>query len=757
MFQSLAHLIYRRRWYVAGLWIILLVVAIGLASQVGSVLGPGNFVEKGTDSARAADILDRQFRQNDLKVTIVVVHSAAAGIHDPAFSSAVRGMVTRIGADSPLRVGYLDNPLLTGNRQLIGKDGHSLAILLSSNLDEQAIEGQIDHLRDLVKTPGFTTYVTGTPATNHDYAVSTKDDLNRSDAITVPILIVLLLVIFGTVVAGVLPLLLAGISIALSLALVYIFGHYLDTSVYVTNVVTGLGLGIGIDYSLFIVYRFREELAATRGDVEVAIVRTMGTTGRAVFFSGLTVAIGMSALILTGVSFMQSMGLGGMLVPATALAAAMTLLPALLSILGPRINRFRVLPTRFLHPPRDGGIWHRIADTIMRHPILTGGPVLLVMLALIYPVTQLNFAFGGLQNAPRDLQSVQGIIAMQTNFPSTPDPVQIVIQHHGRGNLLSAGELAGLRTLEQRLAQDPEAAHVIGPADFVPAGGASTPAQRRQLAGRYLTADKQTAIITVIGRHDTGTKPNDDLVRRSRTLTASFTAGALRHDAIYVGGAQASYNDFNDALYSHFALIVAIVLLLTYGFLFYAFRSIVLPLKAVLLNLLSVGASFGILQLVFQRGIGAGLLGFTPETGVAGWVPIFLFAFLFGLSMDYEVFLLSRIREGWLATGDNRAAVIFGMGRTGRLITSAAAVMVIAFGGFVLGHQVQLKEFGFGLLAAIALDATLIRMVLVPAIMRLLGTVNWWVPRSLSRWAATGVSFGEGDEVVEQEPELVTA
>jgi RND superfamily putative drug exporter len=293
---------------------------------------------------------------------------------------------------------------------------------------------------------------------------------------------------------------------------------------------------------------------------------------------------------------------------------------------------------------------------------------------------------------------------------------------------------------ERAIAAYSETSYVSGPADALHGGGTTA---ARQVIGRYLTPDGRTAVISVVAKHNPGTKQAENLVRHIRVLAPSFTSGALSHDAIYVGGAQASYTDFNDALYAHFPLIVAIVLALTYLFLFYAFRSVFLPLKAVLLNLLSVGASYGLLQLVFQRGIGSNVLGFSPESGVAGWVPIFLFAFLFGLSMDYEVFLLSRIREGWLATRKNRESVAFGLEKTGRLISSAALIMVVAFVGFLIGGELQLKEFGFGLLAAIALDASLIRLVLVPAIMRLLGTINWWVPDFLRAWASRGAPFAE--------------
>ena len=770
MFGRVARVMYRRRWYVLGVWLLILVAGISQATQVGKVLGPGNFEQKGSDSAKAAALLDTKFHQNDLRVSIVVMHNTLATIHDPSFRQAVAATVTKIRGDRGLRVAYLDNPLVSGNPQFISKDEHSIAVLVSSNLDEPKIEDQIDHLRSLVRTPGFTTYVTGQAASNHDYAVSTKKDLSKSEGITTPILIAILLLVFGSLVAAALPLLLAVFSIVLSLAFVYLFGHYLDTSIYVTNVVTFLGLGIGIDYSLFIVYRFREELQATGNDIETAVVRTMETTGRAVFFSGLTVAIGMGSLILTNISFMQSMGLGGMLVPVTSLLVAMTLLPAVLGLLGAKINRLRVLPRRFLRAG-ESGMWHRLAMSIMKRPAIAGGVVLVLLLGLAYPATQLNFAFGGLKNAPKNLESVAGAVYMQQNFPSAPDPTQVVVQHRGPGSLLQPREVAGMRQLEQAIARDPETLHVTGPADVLTHDKLGSPAPQ-QLFGRSLSRDGKTAIISVVARHDVGTKGAEDLVRRIRSLVPSFTGSAgtvhalavvrdrpLQNDAVYVGGAQASYTDFNDALYSHFPLIIAIVLLLTYVFLFYAFRSVFLPLKAVLLNLLSVLAAYGMLELVFQGGIGSSLLGFYPESGVAGWVPIFLFAFLFGLSMDYEVFLLSRIREGWLSTGQNSASVAFGLEKTGRLISSAALIMVVAFSGFLIGGQLQLKEFGFGLLAAIALDATLIRLVLVPSIMELLGTINWWVPGFLREFASRGTAFGEGGVPgpLDEEPELISA
>jgi RND superfamily putative drug exporter len=738
---------YRRRRYVVGSWFVVLIVAGALAMQVGKVLGPGDFVLKGSDSATARAALNKQFHQDDQKIIEVVVRNDRATLRDASFRDGVHSVVAKIRADRALRIGYLDDPTISNNRQLISKDGHAVTILASSGLKEQTIEGKIDHLRQAIKTPGFTTYVTGTPALNHDYAVQSKKDLQKGDSVTIPILIVILLLVFGSLVAAGLPLVLAIFSTVLSLALVFVLGHFLDASIYVENVVMFLSIGISIDYSLFIVYRFREELRANNGDVERSVVRTMETAGRAVFFSGLTVAIGLSSLMLTGLSFMVSMGLGGILVPLCAVLVALTLLPALLGMIGPRINRFRVVPSRFLGAG-ESRIWRRLAGAVMRRPILSGGAVLLVMLGLAFPLTQMNQAFGSIKNEPK-VESIRGFIYMRDHFPTTPDPTQVIVQHTGSGSLLGQREIAGIRALEARIRQNPEVARVTGPADFLPANGKVGRAEMKLLTGRYLTADLQYGLISVTPRHEVGTTQNSDMVRGLRHTASAFAAGALKGNEIHIGGAGADYLDFNDALLGHFPLIIAIVLVLTYVFLFFAFGSVILPLKAVLLNLLSVCAAYGMLVLVFQHGVGSGLLGFTPESGVATWVPVMLFAFLFGLSMDYEVFLLSRMRERWLQTGENGESVAFGLEKTGRLITSAAAIMVVAFSGMLIGHYVQLKEFGFGLLASIALDATLIRMILVPSIMELLGEWNWWVPSFLQGFAARA-SLAETDLEIEE-------
>ena len=746
MFGSWARLMYRRRWYVIATWLLILPFTVAIASQVGSVLGPGNFDVAGSQSYYAAAILRNQFHQNAQTDTLIVVRPNSGTVTSPGFASTVSTIVDRIRSYSALKVTQVDNPIVTADAQLMARDHRSIALLVRSSLPDAAIESKIVHLRSLVSVPGVTTYVTGGPALNHDYAVSSQHDLSTGNTFAIPILVIVLLLVFGTLVAAGLPLMLAIFSIPVSLSGVYLFAHFLNTSIYATNVVEVLGLGISIDYSLFIVYRFREELRLHDGDREAAIVRTMATTGRAVFFSGITVAIGLAALLLSGVVFMQSMGLAGILVPISALLTAFTLLPAVLSVLGTKVNRLRVLPVRMLEPG-ERGPWHRLATAIMNRPALIGGVVFVVLLLAAYPTTHLAYSYGGLKNAPRNLQAVQGYVWVQNNFPTKADPAVVLIQGPRAGSMIQPRAIAGLRSVQAALSRLPGVAGVAGPATYLSSDVAPSASQLRKLSGQYLTSDGRTALIAVETRDAVGTSGAANVVHATRALLPRSATLLPPGSHTFVGGSEAGYYDWDNVVLGRFPYVVGLILLLTYCFLFLAFRSVFLPLKAVLLNLLSVTVAYGLMVLVFQGGVGSSILSFYPEDGVATWVPIFMFAFLFGLSMDYEVLLLSRIREAWLSTGNNRESVAFGLEKTGRLITSAALIMVIAFSSFLLGHQIQFKEFGFGLVISIAIDASLIRVVLVPAIMEIMGDWNWWVPRSLRGWAYRSSSTSDYEEV----------
>jgi putative drug exporter of the RND superfamily len=746
MIGRLAHLMYRRRWSVIGAWVFVLVVAGIFAAQASSLLGAPDYSDPGSQSARAGAVLDRTFHQNGQKTTLVILTSKTLTADQASFRAPVARLAARLLADRALHFNAVDNPLVTHNLQGISHDRHSVVLSASTTLDENGMEHQVDHLQSVTRVPGFTTRLTGYSVISQEGNVTATRDLSRAETFTLPILLVILLLVFGAVVAAALPFLIAIVSIVVCLACIWVGAHLMSMSVYVLDVVTFIGLGISIDYSLFIVYRFREELA--RGnDCETAVVRSMETTGRAIFFSGLAVAVGLSSLLLTGLPFMQAMGLGGMLIPLATLVVTLTLLPAVLGTLGPRVNRLRVMPERWLRPS-DGGAWRTIGLAIMRRPWLTGGAVLVVMVLLALPAARLTLSQGTLKQENGPAPAVLAMEYLQQHFTIGSDPFTVVVQ--GPDSLLNSQSLSALKRMESTIRQDPEVSQVYGLADVVAPGGRVTPATHR-----FLSANSTTALIIAVPRDDGTTARNMAGLRRIRTIAGNAMNTDLKGTNILVGGSSAWLVDFDSVITSRLPVIALVVLGLTYLFLFLAFRTVFLPLKAVALNVLSVGAAFGMLQLVFQEGFGVSVLGTTEADGIPTWVLLFLFAFLFGLSMDYEVLLLSRIREAWLLTGDNAESVVTGLARTGRLISSAAVIMAIAFSGFMLGSALWMKEMGFGLTVSILVDATLIRVVLVPSIMAIMGRWNWWVPRSLRAWSRRGGI--DRDETPEEVREPVLA
>ncbi|HEY8631338.1 MAG TPA: MMPL family transporter, partial [Gaiellaceae bacterium] len=483
--------------------------------------------------------------------------------------------------------------------------------------------------------------------------------------------------------------------------------------IYVTNLVQLIGLGIAIDYSLLVVYRFREELARGLSKDE-AIVKTMSTAGRAVVFSGGTVAIGLALLLFMPLPFMRSMGVGGFLIPLISIAAALTLQPALLSVWG-RTGMKSVLLGGT--PSETSGFWHWLSGNIMRRPVafLAGGAALLVALAL--PAFALKLTPGSAFGSPQTPESMQGFNVLRDAVgPGALSPVQIVVDAGGAERVVLPPTQAAIGRLIARARRDPEIALVS-----------------YRLAQPFVDETGRYAQISLAGRHEYGEPPSQAFARRLRSTiipAARFPAGVR----VLAGGGPPQGIDFLDRSYQYFPWLVAAVLVLTYLLLMRAFRSVVLPLKAVLLNLLSVGASYGALVIVFKWGLGKDLLGLYKYTQLEGWIPIFLFAMLFGLSMDYEVFLVTRMREAWDEGEDNAQAVAHGLERTGRIVTAAAIVMVAAFSGFVAGSIIGLQEFGLGLAVAIFVDATIVRAILVPSLMALFGRYNWWLPDGLAKF-----------------------
>jgi RND superfamily putative drug exporter len=699
----LADAMRRARYAVAAAWLI--AAALSLAAVSGAFgtnlndLLSNRFDLPGTESDHARTLLADHFGQrDDSGYTIVFSGDSAPGAQAAALKRAASVLPdARIGPLQPA--------------------GPGVAFAhIDTRLEPQPAALRVEPMRRAIGTAGGgRVYVSGQVAINHDLEPVFDADLERGEAIAIPIAILVLLIVFGTATATLVPLLMAAGTVPVTLGVLWIVAHEMSMAIYVTNLVTLIGIAIAIDYSLLVVYRFREELLSGAGERE-ALRTTMLTAGHAVLFSGVTVAIGLALLVLIPLPFIRSMGVGGLLIPLVSISAALTLLPALLAVFGSSLLRLRV-PLIGLRPEREGGAWARIAETIMRRPALVAGLTGGFLILCSLPAPFLSLTPGSSKNLPSQAESVQGLELLErTVGPGTITPL-IAVVDSGRAGGIRAAEPA-IRRLVADVRADPEVTIVQAPTETSP--------------GTYLAPDPsgRYARVVVATRHDYGTDEAKKLAGRFRdSYVPRARFGSAR---VYAGGGPPAGVDFIDRAYGVFPWLVLGVLGVTYIVLMCAFRSLLLPLKAVILNLLSVGATYGLLVVTFRWGAG-GLIGLPQANQIEAWIPIFLFAMLFGLSMDYEVFLLSRMRELYDESRDTERAVTLGLMRTGRIVTAAAAIMVAAFSGFMLGSLIGLVQFGFGLAVAIAIDATIIRALLVPALMKLMGDWNWYLPRRLAR------------------------
>jgi RND superfamily putative drug exporter len=715
------HLVIRFRWPVLGLWLAVLVLGIGASSQLSNLLS-NTFTVPGTDSEQVRTTLERHFGdRSDGAFTVVfkVSNADAPGLR----------------ADLAARVAHAARVIPSGKAaELRSASSTVLYQDVTTSLQLAAAKGYTYRLKAAIGSPpGVTVYVTGAASIQRDLDPIFANDLKKGESIALPIALAVLLAVFGLSWAVAIPFLFAGATIFGTLGLVYLVAHEVTIATYSTNLVQLIGLGIAVDYSLLVVYRFREELA--RGlDRDQAIVRTMETAGRAVVFSGGTVAIGLAMLLFIPVPFIRSIGLAGFLLPVLSIVAAVTLQPALLAVFGTRgVRKHHVSPWLRLHglplpelaatTDIDRGLWARLARSIMKRPAvwLAGGAA--VVIAAAVPVYALQLTPGSTTGIPRYPQSMQGFDLLRTAVgPGAISPSQVLVDAGPGGNVLSPPIVAGISRLEAGLRKDREVAEVY----FLP-------------SGRFVDASGRYAQVMVAGHSDYGSRAAQAFVGRLRhdiIPGAGFPAGVK----VLAGGGPPQGVDFLDRAYGSFPWLVLAVLVLTYLLLLRAFRSLLLPLKAVLLNLLSVAASYGMLVVFFRWGFGSHLGGIYQVDQIEGWIPIFLFAMLFGLSMDYEVFLVSRMRESWDDVQDNTRAVAHGLERTGRIVTAAAIVMVAAFSGFIAGSIVGLQQFGVGLAVAIFLDATVVRAILVPSLMSYFGRWNWWLPERVARIARVKAS-----------------
>ncbi|MBV8562687.1 MAG: MMPL family transporter [Actinobacteria bacterium] len=670
--EALTRAILRHRVAVVAAWAAVVVVG-GLAAAVLPARLATTFDVPGTEAQRAQQVLLRVFRESqDGSFTVVVRARRPTPALRRELAVAARAVPT----------GHLAPPFQAS--------GGIAFVEVATKLNLQHAKGWTEALRRALP-PGA--LVTGQPALQHDLEHVLSGDLRRGEAIAVPAALLILLLVLGVSAAVLVPFAVAAATVTGTLGIVWLLAHAVTLVSLVPNLVELVGIGLAIDYSLLVVMRFREELE--RGaEVDDAVVRTASTAGRAVLVSGTTVAIGLALLLLVPVPFIRSLGIAGLLVPVLAIAVAATLQPALLSLLGRRALGHG--------PVRTEAFWDRYAAAVMRRPVpfLAVGTAVLVAAAI--PALWLALTPGSFRTLPTGPQSVTALRLMTSRAGAGAlTPVQVVVDSGRPGSALSPPVHAAVERLADIAFHDREA--------YVTALGPKPP---------YVDATRRYARVLVVGRHEYGDPASRALVGRLRAdvRAARFPEGTR----VLVGGAPAQGKDFLDRTYGAFPWLVAGVLALTLVVLLRGFRSVVLPVKAVLLNVLSVAAVYGLLVAIFQWGVG--------DPQIEAWIPIFLFALLFGLSMDYEVFLVTRMREAWDELGDNRRAVSLGLVRSGRVVTAAAAIMVATFMGFAAGRIEGLRQFGVGLALGVLIDATIVRAVLVPSAMALLGRWNWWLP-----------------------------
>jgi trehalose monomycolate/heme transporter len=701
-------------------WLVLFVLGGYAASGLGDLLS-NRFGVPGSDAERGLDIAKERFNERGDGAFTLVFETARPVAGTPAFrrQAEAAGAKTATGIE-----GAKPGPVLPASPRIAYMQIHTPLENEDASKQTPAVRAAIPEL------PGTTTYLSGSPAIGHDTQEIYDEDLVKGEMIAIPIALLVMAFMFGTLGGIAVPFAFAAVTIPSTLGGIWIAAHFMDMAVYVTNIVTLIGLAIAIDYSMLVVFRYREELEKT-DDPREALMTTMATAGRATLFSGAVVALGLATLVFMPLPFMRSMGVGGLLVPLFSIAASATFLPALLAVMGTKVNRLRVIPKSILEHRAKGetGAWHRLARSIMRRPVpylvVAGG----LMIGLALPALGLKLTIGDNRGVPLTRESTQGYALLRDTLgPGALFPNQLMIVTDRPNGAFAPSVVAAENRLIAEMRRDPEVetATIVSPSLLPPGPRGRLLARRESL----VDANGEVAQIRVAGRGDYGTQAAQDLVHRIRDTYVP--AARFGEAEVVLTGAPAFGVDFIDTAYSAFPWLVVAVLVLSYLLLLRAFRSLLLPLKAVLLNVLSVSATYGVLVLVFQEELHStvGLQG-TPQ--IDGWIPIFLFAMLFGLSMDYEVFLLSRIREEWDKRHDNEAAVAYGLEHTGRIITAAALIMIAAFSGFTFGSFVGLQEFGVGLSAAILLDATIVRAILVPALMKLMGEWNWYLPKRVER------------------------
>ncbi len=748
-----ASFIVRWRWPIVAFWIVLGVLVVPLANKVHERLQVGGQNMPGSESTRAENMVRQHFANDFTAFGVVVVKSDSLTITDRRYAAYIDSL-TLVLQRLPFVLKTLNWRQAGDAAELRSADGH-IAVIVAGlrQVNDNDPTSYTLRLREVIEATQravgaeFETHLTGGPAFDFDTRLVTADDSRRLEQAVIPLSLLLLVIVFGTLVSAGMPIIVGFIAIEITLGIIAVIASYTPMSIFVLNITTMVGLGVGIDYSLLIVTRFREELGAGRAPHDAAIA-TIRTAAQAVITSGATVMVGLAALLVVPLHETRSVGTGGLLVVGVSILLSISFLPAALAILGHRVEWPHGL-ARFTAPLRSAVGWMRYAASLARHPIraiLISGSILLVFIA---PVVKLRIGLPVSGWFPKETEAGRGLALLeQMRAGGSLQPIRVVLHTTDGTRLLDLDRLRGLKAVSDAIYRDPRVQTVRGMVDLrvgVPlwqyvvmyGDTAKARAKMPDLFRAYLSDDGAAVVYDVALADSVSLDGSLDAVRAIRSIDVTKLP-TLAHTELLAGGFAPSSLDFRDELLRRFPFLVALVLGVTGLMLGLVFRSVLVPVKAVVMNCFSVAAAFGSTVVVFQWGIGSRLIGLDgPTRAIFVLGPVLVFAIVFGLSMDYEVFLLARIKEARDATGGDRAAereaVAVGLGATGRVVTAAAILLAVAIGAFSTSSISFIQQIGVATATGVLIDAFVVRSLLVPSLMALLGRWNWYSPRALRR------------------------
>ncbi|MBC7543040.1 MAG: MMPL family transporter [Candidatus Sericytochromatia bacterium] len=745
-FRRLGEWVVHHRAQVIIVWVLLTVIAVFGARHVGEVFRGDISRTPGSESARIDDFVHGQFDRQFPHTFLYTLTSDRNTVDDPPYTEAIDRMTATLLAHP--KVGSVFS--YRDDASLVSADRHHTFLLVGLRVDDfrqatQLVKPLSELGHSVPLPPGLTMAVTGNAPISVDMEHASSEDGARTELKVLPLALAVMVLLFGALVAAVVPVVIGLMACTMAFALLFVIGQFVELNVFTQNFVTMMGLGVGIDYSLFIVSRFREELGAGFDKHEAAI-RATETAGRSIAFSGMAVCIGMFALLIPNLPLTRALGIGGLLAVLLTVVLSLTFLPAMLAMLGDRINSPRAFNRFIVTLSRSKAFWSVWSQRMMRRPLLYLTISVGILLALSAMTLHLKTWNSNILLMPNTLEARRGFAVLtKTAGERQISPIGIGISMADGSPLYRPENMALVYDFSRQLQKEVALNRVLSIVDINPAmtlddyqGLMQNMLTLRvfnpQSQNPLLSRDDQKTIMWVVPVAGTSDRSHWDLTIAMRAFRDAFAAKHPNMQVIIGGGAALGY-DFEMAIFRDFPVVVAAIVVTTFLVIMLSFRSLLLPLKSVVSNLLSVSASIGVLVAVFQYGWGASYLGIaTPPGALLHMTPMALFCIIFGLSMDYEIFLMSRIKEAYDLTGDAEGSVTVGLETTGGIITSAAMIMIIVFCGFAFAETILVKEMGLGLAVAIALDVTIIRLLLVPSFMGLVGKACWWFPESWKRF-----------------------